>query len=937
MRNTYLFVAFVISILILNPVQGQVDLSEKVPVDPDLRHGKLDNGLTYYIRHNEEPKDRASFYIIQNVGALLENDDQNGLAHFLEHMAFNGTENFPDKGIIDFLERHGVAFGEDINAFTSQNETVYNLSDVPLNKPGIIDSSLLILHDWSNYLLLTDKEIDAERGVILEELRTRENASRRMYVASMPYMYNNSKYAERDVIGDKNVLKNFKYNTLRDFYHEWYRTDLQAIAIVGDFNADTMESKVKALFGSIPANKNPEKRPFFEIPDKDEPVFGLVTDPEADQSLIMILIRQRIKDDHVKTVKDLRDSYIESLFNQMMSTRINELLQKGDPPFVAGSIDHGQLVRGYDALSAYVIANTNEEDKALASIVTELERVRRYGFTEGELERAKSNMLNRWEKYYKERDKKSNDSYISEYADNYLENEPVPSVGEEFDLVKELLPTIELKDFNEKSNDWFTERNLVLLIQGPDKEDVSHLNQQEAFAIVGQVLEGEVSPYEDMEVPESLVSEDLPVKEIISTRELPDLGAVEWTLENHAKVVFRHAEFEKDQVLLNIYSKGGSSLFDDSYVPSADMLPDLMDFYGIGDFNAIDLQKILTGKNVSLEVDLRNLSEGFRGSASPKDMETLLQLVYLSFNHPRFDREAHQAIMARYRAFIQNMGNNPQKIMSDSLMLISYNYSPRVRVLNEAYLDEVKLDKIEEIYHDRFKDASDFDFFIVGNMDAEEVKPLVQKYIGAIGEIDRKETWIDRKIYEPDGVVKKRIPIKFETPKSNVNVIIHKEMAYTPENRLIMQVISGILDIRYVETIREEEGGTYGVSVNAGVDHYPVEKASMTIRFDCDPERAFELKDLVYKELENMAKHGPTEKDLDKVKENLLKDREQSKEHNSYYLSSIYNLYVNGINFNDPANYEMIIQDLTVKKVKKVMKQFFKDPNIVDIVFVPED
>ncbi len=910
---------------------------QPLPNDETVRYGVLENGMTYYIKSNQEPKNRASFYIIQNVGALLEEDHQDGLAHFLEHMAFNGTKHFPDKGIIDFLERHGVAFGENINAYTSQNQTVYNLSDVPINKPGVIDTSLLILHDWSNYLSLKEDEIDAERGVIKEEWRTRRTAQFRMYEASMPYLYPNSKFAERDVIGDLEVIENFEYDALRDFYHTWYRTDLQAIAMAGDFDAGEMEEKVKTLFSGIPAVEDAPERPFFEIPDHSDLVFGLVTDKEADQTLVRYLIRHRIPEKGPETILDLREEYIQTLFNQMMSRRLEERLQKGDPPFVVGVINYGDFARGYEALSAVMIPKPNQEMDGFRALITELERVDRHGFTQGELDRTRAEILTRWEKRYRERDKITNEEYVNEYVTHYLENKAFLSTEADYQLVQAILPTITLEDFDNHLDRWITDINRVMVIQGPEGEGIEHLTRSEAESIFQEVAMADIDPYKDALPAESLVTEELALAAIEEQKNLEVLDAVEWTLENGARVVFRHADYEKDQVQVRAYSEGGTSLYDEEALPTADFLTALVDYYGVGEFDATALQKMLAGKNVSLQLNLGYLSEGLNGTASPGDMEALMQLIYLHFNQPRFDQEAHDAIMARYMAFVENMNNNPQKIMSDSLNLILTDHHPRTRIFNKEYLEDIRYELVREVYTDRFADASDFLFVIVGNMEQEEVRALVRKYLGSIEDESREEKWIDRKVYEPEGVVTRTIPLSLETPKANVNIVINKDMEYNPYHRMVLRVIQGVLDLRYVETIREEEGGTYGVGIRTGLSRLPVEKATMRIAFDCDPERAEDLKAKVYAELEKLAAEGPSETDLSKTVENILKDREENKEHNSYYLNTLYEYYLHGINYNDPDNYENIARALTPGDIQKVMEEFYSGPNVVDVVFVPRD
>lgn len=914
---------------------SQMDPNAPLPIDESVRYGVLENGLTYYIKANLEPKERASFYIIQNVGALLEEDHQDGLAHFLEHMAFNGTEHFEGKGIINTLEKHGVAFGADINAGTGQDQTVYMLMDVPATKPGLLDTCLLILNDWSNYLLLTEEEIDAERGVIKEEWRTRRTAQWRMQQGSFPYFFPNSKYAERDVIGSLDVIENFEYDALRDFYHKWYRTDLQAIAIAGDFDADEMETKVKELFSKIPVVKNPAERPFFEIPDQEAPLFGLVTDKEASQTIIQYVIRHKKESMAPESIMDHRESYIQNLFGDMMSQRINELLQTGEPPFVFGVANYGDFVRGYEAFSMYLSPKPNEEALGLSSMLTEVERAKRFGFTQAELDRAKAEILTRWEKKFNERDKISNDEYIQDYIGNYLYKDAYLSAEQGFMLVQALLPTITVEDFKQRLPVWLGGPNQALVIQGPEGEEHEHLTEAGALAVFQEVAMAEIEPYEEEELAESLVTEELPLAAIIATKKLELFDAVEWTLENGARVIFRHADFEKDEIQIRGYSVGGESLYDDEYVPSGDMMTSLTGFYGVGDFDATSLQKMLTGKNVEFSLQLGNLNEGVSGKTTPKDLESMMQLLYLSFNHPRFDEAAHDAIMARYNALVANLGNNPQKIMGDSLSLILTNYHPRTRVLDMEFLEDIELRMIEEIYRDRFTDASDFFFVIVGNVDEGTLKPLVQKYIGAIPDLDRTENWVDRKVLEPQGVVEKDIAIALETPKANVNIVINQPMAYNPHNKLVISVIEGILDLRFIESIREEEGGTYGVRIRTSLQRLPEGKANMTISFDCDPERADDLKAKVFLELEKLAKSGPSEEDLSKTVGNMLKNREQSKEHNSYYLNSIYGYYVNGINYDDPANYEDILNSLSTKDVKKGMKAFYKKPNVVDVVFKP--
>jgi zinc protease len=934
MKKTVLFF-FMIVFLSGTGLAQELDFSKKVPFDPEIRTGKLSNGLTYYIKHNEEPKERASFYFIQNVGALLEEDNQNGLAHFLEHMAFNGTKHFEGKGILNFLEKNGVAFGSNINAYTSQAETVYNLSDVPTTKPGLVDSCLLVMNDWSDYLLLTDKEIDAERGVISEEWRTRRNASFRLRSQMFPVLFKGSKYAVRDVIGDLDVIKNFEYETLRNFYHQWYRTDLQAVVVVGDIDVDQVEAKVKSLFSKIKKVKNAPKRDGYLIPNHAEPYYVLATDKEAAQSSIAIYNLLKNKDEQEKTLKDMRDSYIINLYNTMFALRIAELLQKGTPPFINAQSGFMPFVRYYDAFAINVTANPNQEALALEAILTEVERVKRFGYTSTELERAKTNLLTQLESAYKQKDKISNNRYCREIQQHFLTQATTPGFDYEIDFVKNILPGITLEEISAKAKEWIVDKNKTIIVSGPS-EGVKHLTEAETNLIIEKVKNAEIKPYVDQVSAASLISEPLKGSKIIFSKKLPEFDAVEWKLGNKVKVIYRHADYENDAVSLLAYSKGGSSLFDDSYIPSSTLFEQFVDAYGVGDFDAISLQKMLTGKKVELSPTLGDLTEGFSGSSTPKDIETMLQLVYLYFEKPRFDAGAHDALKGRYAAFISNLANDPQKIMQDSLSLILSNYHPRTKIMNAEFIDEVKMERIQEMYQDRFQDASDFTFFIVGNTNEQILKPLVEKYLGSLTDANREENWKDNQVKAPKGTTTKTIELALATPKSNVNVVFDNKMDFTQRNKLGLAVLNAVLDLRFTETIREEEGGTYGVGVNASLSHYPESGATLTLYFDCDPEKANHLKAILYKEIEKIKQNGPTVLDLDKSVKNILKTREQSKLHNAYWMNSLYSFYFDGINTNDSVNYETILSSFTPKDIQEITQVFFENADVIEVVFKPK-
>ena len=915
---------------------AQAKLEDPLPQDPNTVVGKLPNGITYYLRHNEEPKGQASFYIIRNAGALLEEDNQDGLAHFLEHMAFQGTKNFPGKGIISTMERHGVAFGRDVNAYTTQNETVYNLSSVPTEDPTVLDTCLMILHDWSYYLTLSEEEIDAERGVISEEWRQRRDANFRMQQQMTQTVFKGSKYAERDVIGELDIIQNFKPETIRDFYHKWYRTDLEAVAIVGDFDVKDMEERVKKILSSVPAIENPAPRPFYEIPAHEEIRYCLATDPEATSSGISIIMVKEGTPAAVKaTHAYLKEGLIASFFNGMIKVRLAEIMQQANPPYMGGSIGYGGFVRGYESYSISATAKPNEEAIALETILTENERAVRYGFLDSELERLKTNMLVSLESSYKEKDKTHNESYIGEMQANFLEQEPIIDVDYYYNYMKQLIPSITVEEINAQVKEWNDGKNMSIVITGPS-EGVTHLTEEECLAIMEKVKKADIAPYVDSASEASLISEDLKGGKIVETKQLPEFDAVEWTLDNGAKVVFRHADYEKDDVSLTSYSAGGTSLYGLDMLASANNAASFVGNFGLGDFDAITLGKMLTGKMANTGVSIGGLSESVSGSSTPQDVETMLQMVYLRFEKPRFDRDIFESIISRNKAMMPMMANQPQKIMQDSLQRIMSNYNERSMLFNEEYLNKISFEQIEQVYRDRIKDASDFTFFIVGNIDEETIKPLVEKYIGSIKDEEREETWKDNGVRGPKGLTERVIELDLQDPKTTVITNFSKEMPYSMYNSICNSILQGVLDLRYTENIREKEGGTYGVGVSAGSSRIPYSEYSMTMQFDCDPARAEHLKTLIYAETEKLQKEAPTEEEMNKVISNMEKSREQSKNHNKYWMNALYSYYVTGINTADPKNYEDILSKITAKDIQKFAQKLFKGADVIDVIFTPK-
>lgn len=618
----------------------------------------------------------------------------------------------------------------------------------------------------------------------------------------------------------------------------------------------------------------------------------------------------------------------------MLSSRISELMQQENPPFMGASIGFGGLVRGYDAYSIRVSPKPNEEALGWEAILRENERIKRYGFTNSELERVKTNMLVSLESSYKEKDKVSNESYINEIKRHFLEQEIMLDFDWYYELMKQLIPSIKVEEVSAKAKEWNRTKNRTVMISGP-AEGETYLTKEEVQAILDKVSSAtDILPYEDKTGNASLITEEVKGGKIVATRRLAQFDAVEWTLDNGAKVVFRKADYEKDNVSLTSYSEGGTSLYDAEMLAAADNASGMVSSFGLGDYDPATLRKILTGKAASSSVSIGGLSESVNAAAIPQDIETMFQLVYLRFEKPRFDPVLFSSVMTRSRLTIPQMKGKPQQIMQDSVTMIMSDYHPRTQLFNEAYLDRITLEKVEAVYRDRIKDASDFVFFIVGNVEEEQVRPLVEKYIGSLKSEYRKETWRDNHVRRPKGKVEKKIALQLETPKSTVITTFSKEMKYSVYHSLCNRILEGIMDLRYTENIREKEGGTYGVSVSGGVSRIPYAAGTMTMQFDCDPEKAAYLKSLIYAETEKIMKEAPSQEELDKVVANMKKNHEQSKNHNAYWMSVISNYYITGIDQNDPKNFEAILDNLKPKDIKNYAKKLFKGADVVDIEFV---
>lgn len=913
-----------------------------VPMDPQIRYGKLDNGLTYYIRFNQQPKERAEFYIAQNVGAILENDDQNGLAHFLEHMAFNGTKNYPGKKIIQYFESIGVKFGTNINAYTSLDETVYNLSDVPTTRQSVIDSALLVLHDWSSFITLDGKEIDAERGVIREEWRTGAGADRRMWKAANYLKYPGSQYAKRDVIGDTAVINNFTHKTIRDYYEKWYRPDLQAIYVVGDVDVEWVEQRIKAMFADIPAKANAGERPVYEIADNKEPIISVVKDKEARMTRIELEYK------HKKLPQEVKLSmagYLTGVINQMVSTmmgyRFDEITQRADAPFVGGYAMYGELVKSTDAFMLLVVPKEGHEHEGLKAVLTEAEKLRKFGFTNSEVERAKTELLKSMENAYNDRDNQKNRNLVQEYIRNYLDAEPIPGIEWEFKTLQQILPHVNAERINQIVKNYITDENLIISFMAPDKPTVQIPSNDKIMATIAEVKAAELTANKEDDLNRPLITKVPKAGKIKSVTTNPVFGTTEWVLSNGVTVVFKPTEFKKDEILMSAFSEGGvSKVKNTKDLISATLSALVVTNNGLGSFSQVDLNKVLAGKVASVSPQIGSYTEGFSGRSSVNDFETMMQLVYLYFTEPRNDPEAFQSLLNMYKASLANAASDPRMAFNDSVTAMVNNRHPRTVVLNMNTIDQLDHNKAVEIFKQRFNLPADFTFVLTGNVNPSD--PALQKailtYLGGLNSgwfwKMRKETFTDVMIRKPRGLANTHFTRPMEINKASNFILYSGQLPYTMINRTAMTAIGNILNMRYLESIREKEGGSYGVGVRGSASNTPIEEGVILMQFDTDPEKQQRLMSIIHQEVDEIVKNGPLEDDLQKVKENMLKKYTEDLRENNWWQSAVVSLYQDNLNFVE--EYSAAVNALTPQFIRETLKRIVDQGNVMEVVMKPE-
>lgn len=909
--------------------------TDPIAVNQKIKKGTLPNGMTYYIYPTDVNKNTASYYIIQNVGSILENDQQKGLAHFLEHMAFNGTKHFEGKGILNTLQKQGAVFGKNINAYTSTDETVYNLDNIPSKDGSVVDTCLLVLHDWSNFLSLTDAEIDAERGVITEEWRTRQNARARIYNQLAPYYYNNSLYADRMPIGDMDIVKNFKYQVLKDFYKDWYRPDLQAIAIVGDIDTDEIEAKIKKLFADIPTSQNPKKRFEIAIPDNETPTFKLALDKEISAASISFMIRHAAEKP-TGTFADLEKNTQRQIALSIINNRLAEMGQKQECPFKSAQIAYQKYSRLNDIWYLGISPKPDKQAEAFTMVMTEWVRAYKFGFSKGEIERAVTETISGYENYLEKLNEISHQQIIGMVKDDYLNHEVIADPNAEFEMTKSILKNIDTRILQEQISKLYTKQNRVITATGVEGEE--NLTQEKAFDII-QKAENDASlqPYVDTFEGKTLLGnlQVVPGK-IVSEKKETALDATTFVLSNGVKVHYKFADKNKKEVELKAESFGGISLYEPQDIPSSSQSANLAMMSGVGELSNIDLEKVLKGKIANSAIGISSLKETVSGSANVKDIETMMQLVHLRFVQPRFDAEMFALLKQRMQNSLKNRANDINAKMQDSLSDIVYGKNnPRIRPVNQKYIDDLSFDKMKSFYLDRFADISNFEFYVVGDLTPEILKPLLEKYIASINGIKRKEKFKTNVPKWASNKIDRDVFIKMETPKSSVRIAFSKDYAYNQKNRILASFLSDVLTLRYTESLREKEGGTYGANVRASIDKLPVSKAGVQVTFDCDADKVEHLLPIVYQEIDKIKKGEIAAEDIEKTRTNYLKSREDSKNFNSYSMNLIYNYFENGYDMNDSKNYVNIVNSISSKDIQKFANSLLSKADSMEVVFKP--
>jgi zinc protease len=908
---------------------------DSIPVDPNVVIGALKNGMKYYIQKNNKPENRAELRLIVDAGSMQEDDDQLGVAHFVEHMAFNGSKHFEKNELVDFLESIGTKFGPDLNAYTSFDETVYMLQ-VRTDSMELFDKGLLVLSDWASGITFDNEEIDKERGVVTSEWRTRLSGEQRMQQNYLPVMYYNSRYAERLPIGTPEIINNVDYDVVRRFYQDWYRTDLMAIAVVGDIDVEETENKIRELFSPIPESEIKREKENNVMPKHEETFVSINSDKEA----AFTVIRLMYKHDHIPVItkEDYKNTLVHLLYNRMLNARLTEITKKADPPFIFAYSGFGGDVGNLDTYTSFANVAEGKVEAALEVLLTENERALRHGFNDSELERQKITMMENMERAVREQDKIDSRRLVTRYVYNYLDDNPIPSIDTQLSYYKEFWPQISIEDVNELARKWITEENRVIVVTAPEKEDVPLPQAEDLLLLVNTISSKEIAPYEDEVITAPLFEKELNPVGIEEVASYEDVDVKEFKLANGVRIVLKPTDFKNDQVLMAASSEGGTSLYDDEDFIHATNAARIVSESGLGQFTDTELEKLLTGKTVGVFPYIGSYQEGVSGSCSPKDLETMFQLTHMYFTDVRKDEEAFKSFISKQSSTYKNLMSNPQYYFMNHTMKLKTNNHPRVGFPTQASLEGIDHDRAIEIYKERFANAGDFTFIFVGNFEEEELKFLCQKYLGTLPASEAEETYMNRHIDYVDGKIEDEIKMG-EAPKTNVELFFHGPFEWTPENSYNFQSMIDVLKIKMRESMREDKGGVYGVRVSGNVSRIPEESYSITVSFNCDPENTEDLIETAMKDVENAKMNGAEEKDLTKVKETQKQSMIKSLEENRYWQSRLRYAYDHGLSPSSISldKLEESIKGLDSDDIKNAASQYFGSGNYIRMVMQPEE
>lgn len=913
-----------------------------IPVDDQVRIGKLENGLTYYIRQNKLPENRANFYIVQKVGSVLEEESQRGLAHFLEHMAFNGSKNFPadetGPSIISYLESIGVKFGYNLNAATGMDYTIYNIDDVPTINQGAVDSCLLILHDWAGSLLLREKDIDKERKVIHEEWRTGQTAQMRMMEEAAPVLFKDSKYAERFPIGIMSVVDNFKPQELRDYYQKWYRPDLQGIIVVGDIDPAAMEEQLITLFSDRSKPVDAAERIYETVPDNDETLITFVADKELSATNLMVFFKRDPVPAEAKANLDyLIVEFAQHLIQEMLNSRLEELLDQSEPPFIFGGAFNRSFygIQSKDALQMIAVSQPGGVEKALSALLREAKRVRDFGFTAGEYERAKADYLSALEKTYNERDNQQNEFYVDQYVNHFLNNDPIPSIEDKYNTLSQILPHIPVEVINQMAQAIVTDKNRVVFIMGNDPAAV--IPNETLLALVKQTDLEELTAYEDEVSDEPLLSE-LPQKgRIVKETYDKEREAHVWNLSNGARVLVKPTNFKDDEILFSAFAYGGSSLIEDQYMSEAKMMNEVTSLGGLGSFSATHLKKALAGKHASLSIAVETYNQLVSGNSTVKDLETFMQLLYLNFTAVRADETAYTSFAERMKGILPHLAKNPDMVMMDSVMTTVYLGNPRAKLPTAEEIDRMNYAKLLDLYRARLANAADYTFSFVGSIDPAVLKPLVEQYIASLPSTTNQPTkeFNAHVMPERKGRYENNFTYELEIPKATTQIIYSGDLAYNLAEHIQLDALKQVLDMELIDKIREEQGGTYGVQVRHRAEKLPEENFFIEMKFDTDPNRRVELTNAIEAVITAFQQHGPQASQVQKVKEYMLKQHTDNLKLNGYALRNMNRFYNFGADF--VTDYEKLVEAITVDSLKAFATKLFSQGNRIEVSMSSED